>query len=246
MSQKNGNMASSITNAIIGIMTNIRINCYVEENLLLKKISYNEEIPILQYLNELNILQTNYSVNINDFDGFMIYNGRIRNINFEELCFDFYKSKIELIFRNAPKYQDNENDICHYKNGLYEYLKTIYKTFKEIIQINLPVEIPISDFTPNHITSYENDLNCASFIATILIKKLKLGKCVDKYLKNMDYIPDYLLRLVHKENNHYILINNNPNSKDYILALFSCFTFSTQQNKLIYHTKLSIWENQIK
>ena len=37
MSQKNGNMASSITNAIIGIMTNIRINCYVEENLLLKK-----------------------------------------------------------------------------------------------------------------------------------------------------------------------------------------------------------------
>lgn len=50
------------------------------------------------------------------------------------------------------------------------------------------------------------------------------------------------MRLIQKQKGRYFLKNNDTDSIDYKLALFSCFSFYQEENAKLFELKMSRWE----
>ncbi len=239
-----------IIKAFLNIEANILINLYTNENIIFKRIKPTEPIPFNRYIEELGLQSFARFLDINHIDGHYIEKSCVANIDFNFCCFDYFKDRIDYIFEGAPiskDYEDKGNDIEHYKNGLYEYLKSIYPIFEEVIK---------TDVTPDLFATIPNILNkselndyyskTAKFVKSIKLKHLRQGGRIDRYVKDLPLLSPFVKRLIKKRKGHFILANSNTDSLDYKLALLSCFRFYSEENAKLFELKILQWEENTK
>lgn len=235
-----------IIKAFLSIDANILINLYTNENVLFGKIKPNDKVPIKQYLEYLGFRNIDKFLDDLFLNGHHIENGYVLERDFNERCFELYRDKIDYIFEKFPidkSFEKDESDIDHYKHGWYNYLKNLYTLFKEIIETEVQPELfsavpDLLDDTEKH-TYYTA---AVKFVLAIKTRGLRQGGRVDRYVKNMNFISPLIRRLIAKRKGHYILINNNINSRDYKLALLSCFRFFDEYNAKLFELKALRWE----
>lgn len=182
--------------------------------------------------NALNLFETSNSLGI------------INSDDIENLLYGFYCEKISEIFKCAPHAKNYENEaIPRFKYGLYEYLTELFQLFKEIVSTE--VDFDIYETTPDMLGDAEKRecyLQTTKFIRAIKLKKLRQGGCIDRYVKDMPFIPPVIMRLIKKVKGHYLLKNSDCDSPDYKLALLSCIRFDSYDGARLFELKMMKWE----
>ncbi len=238
-----------IIKAFLEIEANILINSYTNENVLFGRININDKIPIKQYLEEIGFRNIDKFLDDLFLNGHNVENGYVIERDFEESCFELYRSKIDLLFTDIPidkSFEDN-GDIYHYKYGWYEYLKNLYPLFKEIIKTQ--VETDLFATVPDILDETENRNYYAAvskFVLAIKTRGLRQGGRIDRYIKNINFLSPLIQRLIKKQKGHFYLKNNDINSLDYKLALLSCFRFMNKDNAKLFELKILQWEENNK
>lgn len=232
--------------AFLSIDANILINLYTNENVIFGRIKENEQVPINQYLEDLGFCNIDKFIDDLFLNGHNIENGYVIERDFNDRCFELYRDKIDCIFDKVPidkSFEDNGEDIYHYKYGLYDYIKSIYSLFKEIIT---------TEITPDFFATVPDILDegtkriyytkVINFVLAIKLKWLRQGSRIDRYVKDLPLISPLIMRLIKKDKGHFYLKNNDMNSLDYKLALFSCFRFFNEEHAKIFELKALRWE----
>ena len=236
-----------IIRAFASIYETTLFNLYTCENILFKRLNPADKIPFEKYIEDLDIRKlANSSF---DFDGDYIENGCVKDIDFDRCCFDYYREKIEYIFCDYPTakgYENDDNDLEHYKNGLYEYLKDLYSLFVKImktaIEPDLFATVPDILDKPNLIKYYSK---ATKFVTAIKIKHLRQGSRIDRYVKELPFLSPFVNRLVKKHKGHFLLANSDTNSLDYKFALLSCIRFYNEENAKLFELKTLRYEEKI-
>lgn len=212
------------------------VNLYACENVCFGKITQNEKVPIYRYIEELELLPFYDS---EDFDGRDIEGGCIRERDFDERCFDIFKDKVKFIFSEVPvdkRFAENDDDVYHYKFGLYDYIKQLYPLFRKIVATEV-----IADRFAVKVDKklwYVYCVNAARFVLDIKMKVLLKGNNADSYIKNLPYIPIMIGRLLTYKEGNYYLKNDDTDSLDFKFALFSCFMFYSVDNFRLFEVKM--------
>lgn len=228
----------------------ILFNLYTNENIIFKRLQPKEPIPFEKYINELGLQRLAHYLDTDHIDGDYIRQSCVAELAFDKCCFDYFKDRVEYIFEGTPiskDIEDDENNIEHYKNGLYEYLKNLYPIFAEIIKTD--IEPDLFAATPNMLEKAELSIYYAQimkFVKAIKMKHLRQGSCVDRYVKDMPLLSPFIKRLLKKRKGRFLLANSDTDSLDYKLALFSCFRFYSEENAKLFELKMLQWEENHK
>lgn len=236
---------SKIENDIVRAFNAISINClmnnYALENVVLGLIDTSEIIPIEQYANDLHI--QNLHQYRQHLEGYYIdEHERIINQNRDRLIFNFYLNHIQNIFEKnmEARYENDDSCLLPCNERLRNYLLNAFPIFLQIMNTN--VEYDFYDIIP-HITdaeAYENHLKLTKFITAIKLKGLRRGNSVNRYVKEIQYIPFTVNKLIKKVHNRYILIKDSE-SIEYKIALFSIFPFLNDRHNQIFELKIKRW-----
>ncbi len=237
-----------VLKVLISLDASFKLKQYTQENLLFGHIKQNEPIPIRRYIDELHLQRFTRFLDLDEFTKNELEPER--NKNFETLCFEIFRDKIDYALEDVPIYKILENknngtDIPHYKYGVYEYLKSIFPLFMDIIKTEVEQDFftPIPTFNDKIIKNDYNE-NTIKLLVNIHIKKLSIGKNIERYIKPLPFITPFLIRLIKKHKGQHILINNDINSIDYKFNLFYCFHFLNDLNTNLLKLKMLKWEEK--
>ncbi len=223
----------------------VLLDLYTEENVIFGRIENGEKVPFERYLSDLGLQNLFPFLHCEETQNRVIDKGIVAYDDIEKLYYEVYGAKVTYIFDGAPISKEFEDDdaISHYKYGLYEYLKGLYATFREIMMTE--VEPDLYATVPDILDREEQKayyFKATRFIKAIKLKKLKQGGCVDRYVKDLPFISPFIMRLLVKRKGRFLLKNNNPESIDYQLALFSCFRFYSASHAKLFELKMLRWE----
>lgn len=235
-----------IHKAFACIDAQILMNLYATENVVFGRINVNEPIPFERYIQDLKLQCFAPYLNQGQLDGHSIEKGFIKDRPFDELCYELYRDKVDCIFDSVPidkSFESNDDDVFHYKFGLYDYIKDIYPLFQDILKTEVDPEpfASIPDILDDDI-KFDYYTNVIKFILAIKLKGLRQGSRIDRYITKLPLISPLVMRLIKKQKGHYYLKNNNIYSLDYKLALFSCFRFLNEDNAKLFELKALKWE----
>lgn len=236
---------ANIIKAFACLEAHFLINCYAAENFIFGRIKAGDEIPACSYLSDLGLQKFEKFLSADFMNGRAIENGRLKKLDYEKTCFEIFRDKIEYVFDGAPvdkNYEENETDIFHYKNGLYDYLKDLYVTFREIVATDAPCDLfaAVPDVLDKD-EQREYYLKVTKFVAAVRMRKLRQGGCINRYVKDLPFMSPFIMRLITKKKGRYLLKNNDPDSTDYKLALLSCFRFYNGNNAKLFELKALKW-----
>lgn len=170
--------------------------------------------------------------------------------DFDKLCFEVFRDRIDYLFTDVPidkSFDEDGEDIYHYKYGWYEYIKDIYPLFKEIIETEVTPDLfaTVPDVLDKEVKR-DYYAKATKFVLAIKLKGIRQGGRVDRYILKMPFISPLLMRLLNKHTGHFYLKNNDLNSLDYKFALFSCFWFLNEYNTKLFELKMLQWEENNK
>lgn len=226
----------------------ILIGRYAEENLLLGKIGNGEQISVADYLYDLGINVFATGVKSENLSGPFISDGKIAYDDFDKFCYTVYGEMCNCLFWKAPVADTDEDDeLEHYKNGLYEYLKDLYVIFRDVVKTE--VEYDWFSLMPDISDKEERrayDERAFAFVNAIRVLRLKVGGCVSRYFKGLPYVSPFLEKLVEKKRGRYFLKINDVNSLEYKLALLSCLRFIHAENTKLFELKMKRWEERYR
>ena len=230
---------------LLSIKSNILMNKYTNENVIFGRIKELDKVPIYQYLELLGFRNIEEFIDDLFLDGHSIKNGYVLERDFNDRCFELYRDKIDCIFDKVPidkSAETNYEDIYHYKYGLYDYIKSIYPLFKEIISTEItPDFFAIVPDILDDDTKRIYYAKVTKFILAIKLKGLRQGRRIDRYVKDLPHISPLVMPLIKKHKGHFYLANNDINSLDYKLALFSCFRFFNEESAKLFELKAKHW-----
>ena len=171
-----------------------------------------------------------------------------QTIDFDSLCFEVFRDRIDYLFTDVPIDKSfGDEDIYHYKYDWYEYIKSIYPIFKEIIKTEVTPDLfaAVPDVLDKEIKR-DYYAKATKFVLAIKLKGLRQGGRVDRYITKMPFISPLIMRLLNKRKGHFYLKNNDLNSFDYKFALFSCFWFLNDYNSKLFELKILQYEQNNK
>ncbi len=239
-------LKDDVIKAFLSIQANILINSYTNENVVFGHIKPNDKVPIRQYLDELGFCNIEKFLGDLFLDGRNIEKGYVLERDSDKRCFELFRDKAECIFNDIPtdkSYGDDDEDIFHYKYGLYDYIKSIYPLYKEII--NTQVKPDLYEAVPDILDEEKQRtyyFKATRFVKAIKLKRLKQGGCVDRYVKDLKFMSPFIRRLLVKRKGRFILKNSNTDSLNYKLALLSCFRYMNEYNAKLFELKALRWE----
>lgn len=229
------------------LAVNTLMNNYALENVVMGNIKPNEKIPFNQYVCDLELQRYEpFSVRGEKLLGLVLSDSEtIIDKESDFFFYEFFSFQMNNIFECA-RHSDRESEddsLYPFKNGLKEYIKDLYPLFKSII--TLEIDYRFYDVLPQiEERKVRSDFYkmLSRFLVAIKVKRLRQGKCVDRYLKNLSFLPCYAERLVSKRKGKYILKNSDTNSLDYKLALLCVLRFMKEENARIFELKALMWE----
>jgi len=239
-----------IMKEFLSIQAYVLVDIYTNENVAFGRIKVNEEVPIKRYLEEMRFRHIEEILDEIPLDGPNMEHGCVIERDFHERCFEIYSDRTGYLLADIPidkSFEEKDGDLYHFKYGWYEYLKELYPIFEEIMKTEVTPDLfaVIPDLLEEkERRTYYN--TSSKFVLAIKTKGLRQGGRIDRYINKMNFISPFIKRLIKKQKGHYCLKNNDVNSLDYKLALFSCFRFMNEDNAKLFELKMLQWEENTK
>ncbi len=233
----------NVTKAWLLLNSTILLDLYAEENVIFGHIENGEKVLFDRYLSDLGLpLFPCGEMKSRILDKGVIYYGDI-----EKLYYEVYDNKVNYIFDGARISKEFDDDeIYHYKYDI-RILKRVIRNLREIMTTEIKPDLyaTVPDILDKEeLRAYY--FKATRFVKAIKLKKLKQCNCVDRYVKDLPFLSPFIMRLLIKRKGRYLLKNNNTDSLDYRLALFSCFRFYNENNAKLFELKMLRWEEPKK
>ena len=228
-----------IKNAMV---VNVLMNNYILENVAFGKLKPNDEIPFDRYVEELNLHKFNPHSCRDMIEGnYITRQGRVVDKAEEDFIMECYLFHIQNVFMAYPKCS-----IAFGKDdfGFSKFIMSLYPLFKQIIKTE--VEVEQLDFTPVFKYRKEETVcydRISKFLIAIKARGLRQGECVNRYVKDLPYIPYFVQRFLRVEKNRYLLANSDTDSLDYKLAILSAIHFMNWENTKLFEFKAQKWKS---
>lgn len=227
------------------IVTNIFVNNYAMERVVFGYEKIGETAPVDLYLDHLHL-------NINDgphrrsvIPG--IYIDEQEHISTEydyaEYVRDLFAYRMECIFDHAPKDVRLEHELEELPllPRFREYLFGLLPLFAEIL--NVEIKYDAFDVIVTDKADREREYGkWKKFVTAILLKPLRAGSQINKYVKDFITAPYYVRRLIEKRGNNFYLKPIDFSSYEYAFALFSLMQFMNGEHGKILELKMREWE----
>lgn len=246
MDEKQQYTKEEIIKAFANLNAHIVLKLYQKENVLFGRIKPDEKPPLQKYIEDLDLQNIVSCEDLQFYENNDFPLERIKDFN--SLCFEVFRDRIDYLFTDVPidnRFDDDGDDIFHYKYGLYDYVKNLYPLFKAIIETEVTPDLfaAVPDVLDKDV-SRDYYKKAIKFVLAIKLKGLRKGGRVDRYIVKMPFISPLLMRLLNKRKGHFYLKNNDLNSLDYKFALFSCFQFLNDYNTKLFELKMLRWEEK--
>lgn len=237
-----------IIKAFANLNAHIVLKLYQKENVLFGRIKPDEKPPLQKYIEDLDLQNIVSCEDLQFYENNDFPPDRIKDFN--SLCFEVFRDRIDYLFTDVPidnRFDDDGDDIFHYKYGLYDYVKNLYPLFKEIIETEVTPDLfaAVPDVLDKDV-SRDYYIKAIKFVLAIKLKGLRQGGRIDRYIAKMPFISPLLMRIIKKYKGHFYLKNNDLNSLDYKFALLSCFQFMNDYNTKLFELKMLRWEENNK
>ena len=228
---------TEIMNAMV---VNVLMNNYTLENVAFGKLKPSDEIPFNRYVEELNLQRFKPNSCRDMIEGnYITRQGRVADKAEEDFIMGCYLFHIQNVFMAYPKcgIAFSKDDF-----GLSKFIMSLYPLFKQIIKTEVdPIDIaPIFKDRKDETTCYDG---ISKFLIAIKSRGLRQGECVNRYVKDLPYIPYFVQRLLRVEKNRYLLANSDTDSLDYKLAILSAIHFMNFEHTKLFELKAKKWEN---
>ena len=238
---------SEFINAFFRIELNALMNNYAVENVSFGEIKPNEKIPFDKYISDLELPQSPAYQFRTEVEGFAITDEEtIVNQDIDFFMKDCFRTNINTIFmdsslKDAMDY-DTEGTIC-FKHEIYDFILSLFPLYKDI----LTTEVEYGGFDlllpfPDRFARADCFQQFSKLLIDIKVRNLQIGQCIDKYLKNLSFIPYYVKRLFEVKKNRYILTNNDIESLDYKLAVLSTINYINPEHIKLFELKAQRFE----
>lgn len=229
--------------AFVEILLNSDINNYAEENVIMGRIKTGEKIPVEQYVRDLGYGDCNFNNVRLDLEGEVIdADGYIRNKDIDGYRRRFLYFAMSCIFDEVRITDDFDDDgMMNLRDDIRKYIENLFPLFNEVLNTYVDYDAfdCISAYTFSEI--FNSNSKVAKLLVDIKLKALKNGENVSRYLKGAKVMPYFVLRLIKQDKSKYILQNNDTESVDYKLALFSVMDFYNTENTKILELKIKRW-----
>ena len=231
-----------ILTAFCSLSAHALMNGLALEEVIFGHLHPKEPVPFQKFLKVLSLETLQAFIARKAISGDIITeDGCIIDGSSDSFLWTFYNEQAEQIFAKASC-SHLMAILPAYKRKLSEYLKELFPLFCGVMQTEIPDPIQLDFFREPVDLRSLSDLR--DFLSVILLKGLRQGKRVDRYLKSLLPLTGYLRRLIRERNGHFYLENSDIQSLDYRLTLLSCFSFLSPENNHIFALKLHLWETK--
>lgn len=239
---------SKILGALHALILNLQINYYAVERVAFGYEKPGDHVPVDLYLDHLHLNINDGLHNRNDIPGVYIDEQECISVeqDYAEYVRDLFVSQTEKIFMNAPKdvRMERDGEELPILPRFREYVFGLLPLFTEIL--NTDVKYDAFDVMPTPTERTDEYDKWRKFVTAILIKPLRSGSRIDRYVKDFTDAPQYIRRLIEKKGKNYYLKPLDMNSYEYALALFSLMQFMNGENGKIFELKMREWERKNK
>lgn len=225
-------------------------NQYALENIAFGKLRPKDQIPFDRFVEELELQKCDPYAYRDCIEGIAITKEEtVPDEDIEIFLKECFVSRMNFVFKSAPKKgSDYDDDGLHcYLNGLNEYIMQLYLLFKEILHTEVTPDFfesgRLFPDRPTETACYEK---IAKFVVSIKTRLLRQGGCVDRYVKNLPYLPVYVKRLLKIHKSRYLLANSDTSSLDYKLAVLSAMQFMNPEHTKLFELKAIEWEKSLQ
>ena len=222
-------------------------NAYAIENVVFGELKTGEKIPFEKFIEDLGLTAGQVYCVRDCIAGVAIAEKETiteKELDFfEKECFIFH---MNYVFDTAPyskKKDDDENGLRPFnKEGLNDYIMSLYPLFKRILQTEVERDFfeLISPF-PDRFAQTACYEKIAKFLVAVITRGPRQGGCVDRYVKDLPYLPYYVKRILKFKNGRYLLANSDTESLDFRLAVLSAIHFMNAEHTQLFELKARKW-----
>ena len=217
------------------LILNALANSYAVERAAFGFDKPGDRVPIDLYSKHLRL-----NLRHDDLVGeFIDDDGLIREKSHNEFVYELFVSQMERIFDDAPKdikSKHTDEDIPLLPR-FRDYLFGLLPLFNEVM--NTEVEYDVFDLIPtdknNRATEY---FEWKKFVTAILLKPLRSGSRINRYVKAFTAAPHCIKNLIEKKGKNFYLKPVDIYSSEYAFALFSLMHFMNAENNKLFELKL--------
>ena len=229
------------TDDMNAMVVRVLINKYTLENVVFGDLKPNDKIPFDRFVEDLNLQQQKpYLFRERIAGNFITKDERVANRDEDEFIMECFFFHIQNVFMACPNSDNAFGGIY----DLSEYIMGLYPLFKQIIKTEVEEESRV--FEPVFNDRHDEAVcygNIAKFLISINTRHLRQGRCVDRYVKGLPYIPYYVQRLLRINKNRYLLANSDTDSLEYKLAILSAIHFMKWEHTKLFELKVQKWGN---
>lgn len=229
------------------LIVNSLVNNYAVERVAFGYEKPGDPAPVDLYLQDLHLDINDGLHKRSDIYGFYVdEQERISTEqDYAEYVRDLFVEQTERIFIDAPKdiRMERDGEELPILSRFREYVFGLLPLFTEIL--NTDVKYDAFDVMPTPTIADEYD-RWRKFVTAILIKPLRSGSQINRYVKDFTDAPQYIRRLIEKKGKNYYLKPLDMNSCEYAFALFSLMQFMNGENGKLFELKMREWERMNK
>ena len=226
---------------------NAIFNAYAIENVVFGDLKPGEKIPFEKFVEDLG-LHTWQPYTVRDcIEGIAITHEE--TIADEEIVFfekECFISRMNDVFVYAPqrmREDEDENGLPPFKKeGLGNYIMQLFPLFQAILATKVEhsffESVPLFSDRAAVAAYYEK---ISKFLVAVFTRGLRQGRCVDRYLKDVPYLPYYVKRIVKLRKGHILLANSDTESLEFQLAVLSAMHFMSAEHTLLFERKAQKW-----
>ncbi len=224
--------------ALYAIILNLLVNNYAVERVAFGFEKPGDQVPIELYLDHLHLNIYNAPNKRKDIPG--IYIDEQEHVSTEqdyaEYVRDLFVLQMQSIFYDAPTDTRLERDgeelpfIPRFRN----YFFSLLPLFTEVLN-----KYDAFDVIPTNNTDYDK---WRKFVTAILLKPLRSGSRINRYVRDFMNAPFYIRRLIECKGNNYYLKPIDIESSEYCFAVFSLMKFMNGENSELLELKMREWE----
>ena len=229
------------TETMNAMVVNVLIKNYTLENIAFGELRPNDKIPFDRYVEELELQKFNpYSFRDIKEGSYITMDGRVANRGEDEFIMECFLFQIQNVFMSA------QCSIAFGKDDFWfsKFIMNLYPLFKQIVKTEVEVEplelTPVFKNRKDETACYDG---IAKFLISIKTRSLRQGSCVDRYVKELPYIPYYVQQLLKTNKNRYLLANSDTESLDYKLAILSAIHFMKWEHTKLFELKAQKWDS---
>lgn len=239
---------SKILGALQALILNLQVNYYAVERVAFGYEKPGDLAPVDLYLEHLHLDINDGLHKRSDIPGIYIDEQECLSVeqDYAEYVRDLFVSQTEKIFKDAPKdfRMERDGEELPILPRFREYVFGLLPLFTEIL--NTDVKYDAFNVMPTPTERPDEYDNRRKFVTAILIKPLRSGSQINRYVKDFTSAPQYIRRLIEKKGKNYYLKPLDMNSYEYAFALFSLMRFMNGENGKLFERKMREWERRNK